>query len=620
MSKMPKLSYPAPAFHRHVHTPHPTPTISRTNSQTVTRHQPIVNCAEIDTKHFPGRVNHSMQTKEDATVEKMEIESSQRSSQKSRAERYSQPEQLTPQSIRNMELKLHNVVNSPRVALKRNDNQSSATSIKSSPLALTKTPEIRLAKVVTPTDISISNRNFPLEDSLMRTNPEKLDITPSRTGNEHLREQIRPKQNPPQKETSMHASSLTGDNTNTPARMPHEHTSGQHWNSPSQSLQYGSSQQQFTPGYGPSNDLQQISQQHISPRNLTAQLTPHQRNTSSPHSNLTAPGFHHTHSPSPHSMSHHVPHPAHNMSNHLSHPQQLSHAGPPNYPTKQPSPHAGPPPYPTKQPSPHTGPPIYPTKQPSPQLNVSSLSPHKSPRLALHHSPENTQDSQHQLMLSPHHQSNVGGNHTTHLVQDGSRSLARHVRQASQEYSNVSLPTGSSLIQQQQMGTVPALSQINSFYQHPTIQQSLSSSQQQAVFQQRVLQQQQQMLQAQASQQHLLNLRQHNPIGNTPHTPALSQQSLQGALYHQQMLSQHPPVNRQLSHMNVLQRIGQEANQSSLGNTEALRMPALHTYRPQNAQQLQLMNGTNIGGTAQGGMYMTPNSQRFPFNPHQSGR
>lgn len=580
MIKMPKLSYPAPAFHRPVHTPHPTPTINRTNSPTVTKHQPRVNSAVIDAKHTPARVNH------DATVEKTEIESSQRI----RADSYSQSEQLTSQSIRNMELKLHDVVNSPRVALKHNDSQSSATSIKSNPLALIKTPEIRLAKVVTPTGIPTSNRTFPpsLEGSLVRTNPE---MTPSRTSNEHTRQQIRPKQNQLHEELSMHTSPLTSDNTNTPARMPHQHTSGQHWNSPSQSLQYGSSQQQqqFTPEYSLSKDLQQISRQHISPRNLTTQLIQQQRNTSSPHSNLTAPGFHHTHSPSPHSMSPHAPHPARSMPNHLSHPQQLTHAGPPNYPTKQ----------------------------PSPQLNVSSLSPHMSPGLPLHHSPENTQDSPHQHMSSPHH-SNVAGSHTAHLVQDGSHSSARHVRQASQGNSNVSLPTGSSLIQQQKMVTVPGMSQMNSFYQHPAIQQSLSPSQQQAVFQQRMLQQQQQqqqMLQAQASQQHLLNLRQHNPIGNTAQTPALSQQSLQGALYHQQMLSQHPP--RQLSHLNMLQQIGQESNHSSLRNTEALGMPVLHTYRPQNTQQLQLMNGT---GTVQGGMYMAPNSQLYPFNPHQSGR
>ncbi len=627
--KASKPSYPAPAFHNPRHMSHPTP--STKTSPTSTRHTPRANSIVSNPCHTLRRVNDNAHSSEDVFLAKMDIDSSP-----SRTAQYSQLDYPSPRTLKSMELRLHDVV---KVSLSQTDSESSTTSAKA--LALTKTPEIRLARLATPTGTPTLNQTFfPSRDSV-----------PSRMSSEPSGMLI----NPEQEHSKRNAPTTPVRNDNISSSYQH-HTPELHQNNPYQSQQHGFSQQQYAARFSQVKGLQQTSLQHTSPPNASAQwsnATSHPIQQHGSHlpsySTVTTPGVQQTHPSSPHSMLHHSPYPTHSSSNHLSHSLQTG----------------------------HTGPPSYPAKQPSPQLNASPsrmarVSP-GLPQQSYHYSPpKNTQQltSPHQH-LSPSRAHNMSSTHDiTHIVQDGSRSSPQHPQQVSpgshlvqgasssllphahqtplgthhvhekslqpvrqvppsnnsSPTKNVSLPTGPSLLQQQQqMMAMQVSPQQNSFPQYPAIQQSLSPSQQQAIFQQRMLQQhhqqqQQQMLQAQAAQQHMRSMQQQNPLRNASQTSALSHPSFQSGQFSQHnMHGQHPSM--QLSHINMLQKLGQETNRSPLGITESLRTAGLNAYTPQNVhQQLHLMNGPNVQGpTVQGGMYVS-NPQLFPFNPHQTGR
>ena len=441
------------------------------------------------------------------------------------------------------------------------DSQSSTSSIKENAL---KTPEICLSKVTTPTGTPTSNRGFPSPGDPV-TPSRKSDSEPRRLGEGDL----------------ARVNVETTPSRNQSARMLTQQFAAE----PSSPLQqpYGSSQH---------NAVQQ--QHRYQHRNASPQMTPQQLGQSSPHqANLSVSGFP-PHQPSqslpPHPMSHRSSHHGSSPSNPLSHPQ-------------------------------HPAPPSYPSRQHSPQLN--SLSPHLS-----HLSPGQAQSSMHQQQyqqsmspeksarLSPHHQQVPMHQH---VRQERSGQLP----QGNSPVKNAQPPGSQSGYRPGQMGTAPSLPQMSNV-PHPMMQQSAAQASEQAMLQQRMLQQRQLLQQ----QQHRLSMQQQNSVGIQQASSVLShpnfnvQTGLPGAYYQQQMLAGLPqtmtqPSPGQLTHLHTLQKLGQESNRSALGNpTDQVRMPSLHAYRTANAQQIQLMNGANIGA----GGYVTQGAQLFPFNPHQPGR
>ena len=610
----------SPAFHMS------HPIASATASPTGTRPIPRANSIVANMENrTPKRIKDHTHPRDSAILVKSNIESSPQ-----RTAKYSESDYPSPRSLKNMELRLHDVVNSPKATLSRTESQSSTTSAKACPLALTKLPEIRLARVVTPTGTPTSNFSSQ-ESSQIKTKQESLEFGRS-SGYSNI--QIKPDQIEMPKQ--MYAPSTQHTSTKNDqilTSVPYPYLSKSHQNNPYQSQQQSMSQQQYNSGFSPvKSSLQHVSPSnlHVQSSNATAQPPPE---LGTHLSNVTPSAFQRTHSPSPHSMLNHSMYPAQSSTNHLSHPTPAGQTRPPNYTTRQLSPQLN------ANPSGMT--------QVNPGLSQQSC----------HYSPKNTHQfaSPHQQHLPPSHPHAHGmrNSRDTHLLQDGSQSSPQHpqqvspgshliqgipqsllqhpqqaslgthhlhdesllssqpVRLASQSspMKSLSVPPGLRQ-QQQQMRTMQANSQMNNFCIQPSL------SQQQAILHQRMLQQQQQqqqMLQAQALQQQL-NMQQQSALCNTSQTLALSHPTFQSGQYPQ--LNQQSPI--QLPHLNMLQKLGQETNRSPLGTTEAHQMAGLHAHRPQNVQQL---NGPSMPVAAvQGGMYVSNPPQVFPFNPHLSSR
>ena len=512
-------------------------------------------------------------------------------------------------SLKNLELKLHDTVSVPQrnssfsqhsQSPSRFDNNASATTPYSSSLRNSqldspignRTPEIRLTKVTTPTTTTHSSiSRIPLFPPAYNSILEKSQVDSNYSPSHHRQQQQHQQQHHQQQHHQQHQ------------QQHHQH------------------QQQQQQQHQSHTRVDQIqSRSNPIPRSLTSSpfrsgsaFQPVVLPQTEQHMDTSAPQNYQHSTSSP-------PVGAHSLSNsrfsHQQSPQQRLSPAPSSVSgVVHPAINNSPPIMPPRQASPHT-----------PQTQTQIHSPHNHvSHSPLHHQQVGTPSNpnQSQQATSNVHQST--GSPTPHVVQQQNvphhlQMLQQRQQDAIQQYQQQ---------QKQQLALAQrAMGQSQYSTQHlqQTVQPSFNEQQRQALLQQQMLHQQQQqrlmqLQQAQMQQAQQFMQQRSQPTQVLSHSPGSAYlrtgmqqyyQTVNPQLLQQQQQQHHSAVgggttnktqlpHPQLTHINTLQRLGQESNRTSVGGpSNPPMMMSLNPYGNAYGEGIQLLpNGANFPAALQ---------------------